>query len=236
MTPGTPRGRARAPSHDFPRKELGSRECWLERRQLDGVAEIGEAAHEPTGPGLPPWRQQAALDRSRREADALCDPVRDEAHLPAARAAGPEGGREPGRAGRRPGPRRDRLSRAGHVIVRGQRQHTGSAGNITDCQAGVLAAYVPGQGHASIDRRLCTPKSWTDPTACAPRTYPTSCTSPPSRRSPSRGPSGGDVTKPWHRTLVSSEACNRYARADREQVGTADRRHLLPMAPGLRPN
>src|SRR3954452_4978507 len=33
----------------LPRKKPGSRGGWLERRQLDGVAEVGEAAHEPPG-------------------------------------------------------------------------------------------------------------------------------------------------------------------------------------------
>jgi len=31
------------------RKKPGSRECWLEGRQFDGVAEVGEAADEPPG-------------------------------------------------------------------------------------------------------------------------------------------------------------------------------------------
>ena len=40
------------------------------------------------------------------------------------------------------------------------RQDTGSAGKITNCQIGVLAAYVSGHGHAFIDRQLYLPKSW----------------------------------------------------------------------------
>src|SRR5689334_25297988 len=36
-----------------PRKKPGSRGCWLEGRELDGVAEVGEAAHEPPGLDLP---------------------------------------------------------------------------------------------------------------------------------------------------------------------------------------
>lgn len=42
-----------------------------------------------------------------------------------------------------------------------QRQYTGSAGKITNCQIGVFAAYVSDRGHAFIDRRLYLPKSWT---------------------------------------------------------------------------
>ena len=41
------------------------------------------------------------------------------------------------------------------------RQYTGSAGNITNCQIGVFAAYVSARGHAFIDRALYLPKSWT---------------------------------------------------------------------------
>jgi SRSO17 transposase len=42
------------------------------------------------------------------------------------------------------------------------RQYTGSAGKITNCQIGVFAAYVSGQGHALIDRALYLPKTWTN--------------------------------------------------------------------------
>ena len=42
------------------------------------------------------------------------------------------------------------------------RQHTGSAGKITNCQIGVFAAYESRHGHALIDRALYLPKSWAD--------------------------------------------------------------------------
>jgi len=42
------------------------------------------------------------------------------------------------------------------------RQYTGSAGKITNCQIGVVAAYVSRHGHAFIDRALYLPKAWTD--------------------------------------------------------------------------
>lgn len=41
------------------------------------------------------------------------------------------------------------------------RQHTESAGKITNCQVGVFAASVSGKGHAFIDRALYLPKDWT---------------------------------------------------------------------------
>ena len=81
-----------------------------------------------------PWRQQAVLGRSHWEADALRDMVRDYAL--------------------------ETLASPGAVLVidetgflkQGQRscgvgrQYTGSAGKITNCQIGVFAAYVFGQG------------------------------------------------------------------------------------------
>jgi SRSO17 transposase len=54
------------------------------------------------------------------------------------------------------------------------RQHTGSAGKITNCQIGVFAAYVSRHGHAFIDRALYLPKAWTsDPARMAAAHVPT---------------------------------------------------------------
>src|SRR3954471_12448026 len=103
-----------------------------------------EAAGDPG-----PWRQQALLDRSRWDADALRDVVR-------------------GYAG-------EALGEADSVLVIDEtgflkqgkascgvgRQYTGSAGKITHCQIGGVAAYVSDQGHAFIDRQLYLPKAWT---------------------------------------------------------------------------
>ncbi len=48
-----------------------------------------------------------------------------------------------------------------------QRQYSGTAGRIENCQLGVFAAYVSGKGRALIDRRLYLPVSWTnDPARC----------------------------------------------------------------------
>src|SRR5215208_2188854 len=49
----------------------------------------------------------------------------------------------------------------GHASCGVGRQYTGSAGKITNCQIGVLAAYVSDKGHAFIDRQLYLPKAWT---------------------------------------------------------------------------
>ena len=43
-----------------------------------------------------------------------------------------------------------------------QRQYSGTAGRIENCQLGVFLAYaVPGGGRALIDRELYLPESWT---------------------------------------------------------------------------
>ena len=104
-----------------------------------------EAAGDPG-----PWRQQALLDRSRWDADALRDLVRDYAieHLAdhdAVLVIDETG-----------------FLKQGSSSCGVQRQYTGSAGKITNCQIGVFAAYVSRRGHAFIDRALYLPKSWTD--------------------------------------------------------------------------
>ena len=41
-----------------------------------------------------------------------------------------------------------------------QRQYTGTAGKIANCQVGVFLGYVGQGGHAFLDRRLYLPRSW----------------------------------------------------------------------------
>lgn len=43
-----------------------------------------------------------------------------------------------------------------------QRQYSGTAGRVENCQLAVFCAYATGRGHALIDRDLYLPKSWTD--------------------------------------------------------------------------
>jgi SRSO17 transposase len=45
-----------------------------------------------------------------------------------------------------------------------QRQYSGTAGRIENCQIGVLLAYASSKGHSLIDRRLYMPKEWMDDT------------------------------------------------------------------------
>jgi SRSO17 transposase len=43
-----------------------------------------------------------------------------------------------------------------------QRQYSGTAGRVENCQLGVFCAYVTGRGRALIDRELYLPRSWTE--------------------------------------------------------------------------
>jgi len=43
-----------------------------------------------------------------------------------------------------------------------QRQYSGTAGRVENCQLGVFLAYAAARGRALVDRELCLPKSWTD--------------------------------------------------------------------------
>lgn len=104
-----------------------------------------EAAGDPG-----PWRQQAVLGRARWDADAVRDIVRDQvvetlADLDAVLVIDETGFLKQGKASCGVG-----------------RQYTGSAGQITNCQIGVFAAYVSDTGHAFIDRALDLPRTWTD--------------------------------------------------------------------------
>ena len=104
-----------------------------------------EAAGDPG-----PWRQQAVLGRSRWDADALRDLVRDYA---LETLAAPDAVLVIDETG---------FLKQGTSSCGVQRQYTGSAGKVTNCQIGVFAAYVSDRGHAFIDRRLYLPKSWAD--------------------------------------------------------------------------
>jgi SRSO17 transposase len=55
----------------------------------------------------------------------------------------------------------------GTTSVGVQRQYSGTAGKVDNCQLGVFLAYASGKGRAFIDRELYRPRSWTDdPARC----------------------------------------------------------------------
>ena len=55
----------------------------------------------------------------------------------------------------------------GTTSVGVQRQYSGTAGKVDNCQLGVFLAYASGKGRAFIDRELYLPERWTnDPERC----------------------------------------------------------------------
>jgi SRSO17 transposase len=50
----------------------------------------------------------------------------------------------------------------GTTSVGVQRQYSGTAGKVDNCQLGVFVAYASRKGRAFIDRELYLPRSWTD--------------------------------------------------------------------------
>src|SRR4051812_970402 len=113
-----------------------------ERRKTSWMR--AEAAGDPG-----PWRQQAILGRSRWDADALRDVVRD---YVVETLAAPDAVLVIDETG---------FLKQGNASCGVGRQYTGSAGKITNCQIGVFAAYASNKGHAFMDRQLYLPKAWT---------------------------------------------------------------------------
>jgi hypothetical protein len=63
-----------------------------------------------------------------------------------------------------------------------QRQYSGTAGRVENCQVGVFLAYAGGPGHALIDRELYLPETWAaDRERCARPVSRTKWDSRPSR-------------------------------------------------------
>jgi SRSO17 transposase len=100
-----------------------------------------------------PWRQQDLLYRSRWDADALRDVVRDYGLETLADDEAVLVIDETG------------FLKQGKKSCGVARQYTGSAGKITNCQIGVFATYASRHGHAFIDRALYLPKAWTEDAA-----------------------------------------------------------------------
>ena len=53
------------------------------------------------------------------------------------------------------------FEKGGSLSAGVQRQYTGTAGKITNCQLGVFLAYASPKGRALVDRELYLPRSWT---------------------------------------------------------------------------
>jgi SRSO17 transposase len=107
--------------------------------------QLAEAMGEATPDGM-----QALLNRAIWEADAVRDDLRAYvvAHLgdPAAVLVVDETG----------------FLKKGTKSVGVQRQYSGTAGRIENCQIGVFLAYATPHGHAFLDRALYLPASWAE--------------------------------------------------------------------------
>jgi SRSO17 transposase len=81
----------------------------------------------------------------------------------------------------------------GTTSVGVQRQYSGTAGKVDNCQLGVFLAYASSRGRAFIDRELYLPKAWTEDRArCRPPGSPSRSGSRPSHSWPGSCSSG-----PW---------------------------------------
>jgi SRSO17 transposase len=106
--------------------------------------QIAEEIGEPT-----PYGVQYLLDRAKWDEDAVRDELR--AYMCEA-LADPQAILILDETG---------FLKKGTKSVGVQRQYSGTAGRIENCQIGVFLAYASPKGHALIDRELYLPKSWT---------------------------------------------------------------------------
>jgi len=97
-----------------------------------------------------PYGIQHLLNRSKWNADSLRDDVRDyvveQLGTPEAVLVIDETG----------------FLKKGNHSVGVQRQYSGTAGRVENCQIGVFLVYATTTGHTFLDRELYLPKSWTD--------------------------------------------------------------------------
>jgi SRSO17 transposase len=138
----------------FGRHDLRSRACGYVRGLLGPVQrknswQLAEHVGAATPHGF-----QRLLGRASWDADVLRDEVRRYAsdHLLAQGEAGVLIIDETG------------FLKKGHKSVGVQRQYSGTAGRIENCQVGVFLALAGSRGRALIDRAVYLPKSWCDDT------------------------------------------------------------------------
>jgi SRSO17 transposase len=77
----------------------------------------------------------------------------------------------------------------GRASVGVQRQYSGTAGRIENCQLGVFLAYASWRGRAFLDRELYLPEEWARRAAAGVH-YTPRCTRPGDRAGDRRGRSG----------------------------------------------
>ncbi len=106
--------------------------------------QLAEEAGEAT-----PYAMQYLLDRARWDSERL----RDERRAYVCQwLADPQGVVSIDETG---------FVKKGTKSVGVQRQYSGTAGRIENCQVGVFLSYATAQGHTLLDRELYLPKSWT---------------------------------------------------------------------------
>jgi SRSO17 transposase len=110
--------------------------------------QLAEQSREATPDGM-----QRLLNTARWDADAVRDDLRGYVweHL-----AGDDGVLVVDETG---------FLKKGDKSVGVQRQYSGTAGRIANCQIGVFLAYASAKGRAFIDRELYLPRSWADDAA-----------------------------------------------------------------------
>ncbi|WP_119682027.1 IS701 family transposase [Indioceanicola profundi] len=134
----------------FRRSELRETAALFVAGLLSGVArKTGWLMAEQAGLSQP-YRMQSLLGRSRWDADALRDRVRD---YVAAALGDVDGVLVVDETG---------FLKKGRHSVGVARQYSGTAGRIENCQVGVFLAYASRYGQALIDRRLYLPKEWAE--------------------------------------------------------------------------
>jgi SRSO17 transposase len=159
----------------FARPEVRCRAAGFLRGLLGGVDrkngwQLAEHASEMTPDGM-----QRLLTSARWDADALRDDVR----VYIVEQLGDPGGvlvvDETG------------FLKKGTKSAGVQRQYSGTAGRIENCQVGVFLAYASRRGRALVDRELYLPRNGPPTSTAVPRrTSPSRSASTPSRSWPSR--------------------------------------------------
>jgi SRSO17 transposase len=132
----------------FARPEVRRRVAGFLRGLLGGVErkngwQLAEHANETTPDGM-----QRLLTTARWDADALRDDVR--AYV-VEQLGDPDGVLVVDETG---------FLKKGTKSAGVQRQYSGTAGRIENCQIGVFLAYASSKGRALVDRELYLPKEW----------------------------------------------------------------------------
>jgi SRSO17 transposase len=132
----------------FARPEVRCRVAGFLRGLLGGVDrkngwQLAEQAGETTPDGM-----QRLLTSARWDADALRDDVRGYVFE---QLGDPDGVLVVDETG---------FLKKGTKSAGVQRQYSGTAGRIENCQVGVFLAYASGKGRALVDRELYLPKEW----------------------------------------------------------------------------